>query len=422
MGFEMTDVIISGSFYREGKFEELSVAVEDGIIRKIGKDVHGAKNIRISGGIFPGATDIHVHFRDPGETHKEDFASGSLSAIYGGTTTVFDMPNNVIPVTDYDVFENKLSIVSGRSFCDFGLYSMYTGSNSSLISSKSSGIKSYLGESTNATAVGGEMKGFDEIEKLPVPKVFHAESFRCLKNHHTEGVKNLREHNLSRPLECEIDSLKDVKGFPLTRKIAAHITSEDSARTLGDSALKEVTPHHLLLNDMDQHGSWARVNPPLREREVQEKLLAAYLSGSMDIVSSDHAPHTEEDKEDFEFSKSGLIGVETRIPLMLALVKKGILSMERFYSTCIRNPAAAFGLRKGELKEGYYADFFAANLSDMSGVKERNLHSKTPFTPFNGFQSVFPNTVILRGEVVIENREAILEPMGRHVLDLRRVE
>lgn len=411
----MPDAIFSGNFFRKGRFEELSVAVENGIIVKLGKSMIGSRTVRLEGAIFPAGTDVHVHFRDPGETEKEDFGTGSLSAIYGGTTTVFDMPNNLTPVSDYEVFESKLAAVRGKSYCDFGLYSMFNGNNGPVISKRSSGIKTFLGGSTNALGMDLGAGVFGQIREFDIPKAFHAESARCLSLSRRPDVTGLKEHNLSRPLDCEVGSLEDMKEFQVERKIAAHVTSVRSLETVGTTAIREVTPHHLLLSDSDESGPWGKVNPPLRSDDIREDLFKAFLSGKVDILSSDHAPHTEADKEEFQYAKSGIIGVETRIPLMLALVKKKILSLETFYETCIRNPPKVFGLNKGEIEVGNRADFFAVNLSDMSPLKDQKLHSKVPISPFRGFQTVFPREVVLGGIPVLENGEAILDPMGIHV-------
>ncbi len=412
----MESLVFQGRFYYKGKFQELSVSVENGVIRKIGKDMRSNRTVRLEGGIFPGSTDIHVHFRDPGETDMEDFFTGSMSAVFGGTTTVFDMPNNRVPVTDYEVFEQKLSAVRKRSFCDYGLYSMFTGNNSEIISRKSSGIKTYMGGSTNAEP---GLLNYDSIGQLSihnVPKVFHAESAECLKTNAISEVSGLAEHDMSRPLDCELESLRKLSGFKLGRMVAAHVTSSESLKVVGKTALKEATPHHLLLNLKNAEGPWAKVNPPIRSSPVQEGLLTSFLDGEVDIVSSDHAPHLESEKEEMAYAKSGMIGVETRIPLMLGLVRKKILPLDLFYRTCIENPARAFGLHKGEIAVGNFADFFTVDLSEMETLKESMLHSKVPITPFDGFQAIFPTTVVMRGEMIIERREIISDPSGEHVM------
>lgn len=415
----MTDIIFSGRFYYEGSFRQLMVGVKDGIITEVGQDLRGAPMKELDGGIVPASTDTHVHFRDPGETKKEDFVTGSTSAIYGGTTTVFDMPNNRTPIDDYNKFADKLAAVKGRAYCDYGLYSLFTGKNSKYIHKKSSGIKIYLGGSTNSTAA--EILDEEEvsaIENMKIPVYFHAESEPCLRKSKIDA-SNLREYNLSRPPECEKEAIKSVSEVKLSRKVATHISSYSSINEItGRNFITEVTPHHLLLDDSMDLGSYGKVNPPLRDKETKEALLSAYLSGRIDNVSSDHAPHTEADKEEFAYSKAGIIGVETRVPLLLALVQKKILDFDLFYRTAIASPANTFGIRKGKIEKGYYADFFTFRLSDVSKLNENKLHSKLTISPFNGFPAIFPDNVIMRGIFALEKGEIIMDKTGRFVGDL----
>ena len=168
------DTILVGKFYFQGQFRELEVGIRNGRIEKIGKDLKGGIRKELEGAIFPAGTDTHVHFRDPGETQKEDFSTGTISAAFGGTTTIFDMPNNKTPVLDYVAFDNKLHAVQRKAYVDFGLYSMFTGKNSQIIDKRSSSIKIFLGGSTNSLPVDDfpdkELKGLRELGK---PVVFH---------------------------------------------------------------------------------------------------------------------------------------------------------------------------------------------------------------------------------------------------------
>lgn len=414
------DTIYSGRFYFQGEFKDLEVAVTDGIISHIGKAITGAPVIKLEGAVIPAGTDIHVHFRDPGETDKEDFSTGSLSAIYGGTTTVYDMPNNLVPVSDYSVFQDKLSSVSSRSYCDFGLYSLYNGRNADLISPKSSGIKIFLGGSTNSTAVD-QISDSDLriIDSMNVPVIFHGEDAACLKANFIPEELSLMDHDRARPEQCEVTSAEVIAGLPLKKKIMAHISTPESLARIKGKAMAEVTPHHIFLNNEKDLGSWGKVNPPLRSRETQLKVMESYFSGSFDILSSDHAPHTEHEKEEFFQASAGIIGVETRIPLMLALVANKTISLNLVYRTAIANPAAAMGIRKGMIQLGYFADFMAVRFSETTRVNQDRLHSKTPISPFNGFQAVFPHSVVMRGDLVLENNEFVGERNGKFVGNLK---
>ncbi len=414
------DIILSGKFYFRGDFRQLEIGVNNGKIAKIGKNLKGGIRKELEGAILPAGTDTHVHFRDPGETQKEDFKSGSISAAFGGTTTVFDMPNNKVPILDYAAFDDKLHSVQNRAYVDFGLYSMFTGNNSQIIDQRSSSIKIYLGGSTNTLPVGDipekELNGLRELKK---PVVFHGEDADCLAAHKRDDVRTLGEHELSRPELCETESAKTILGLEIGHSLMGHISTPESLDILQGKVLGEVTPHHLLLNTNSESGSWGKVNPPLRGRNTQEKILQAYLDGKFDLLSSDHAPHTEHDKEEFSHAPSGIIGVETRIPLLLALVQKKVLSMEVFYNTAIRNPAGFMGIKKGLVEVGYYADFFNFRFSDIKKLNQERLHSKTPVSPFNELPVIFPENVTLRGEFLIEGMELVEDRMGKHLIDLK---
>ncbi len=415
---ENEDVTLSGKFYYEGSYQDLNLVITEGKIQGIRKFVKGRK-VELEGAIFPAGTDTHVHFRDPGETQKEDFSSGTMSAAYGGTTTVLDMPNNIIPIDNYQAYERKLETVRGRSFVDFGLYSMFIGTNAGIIHPDSWALKIFMGGSTNTTGMARlDEKAINSISELKKPVVFHAEDQHCLDLSGRETF-TLRDHNFSRPSQCEATALMNLSKLNLGKKIAAHVSDSSNLKFLtGNGTFAEITPHHMMLNDEMDLGSYGKVNPPLREPSVQRASLEAYLSGKYSIVSSDHAPHTPEEKEEFEYAKSGIIGVETRIPILLALISKKILSPDVFYRTAILNPARLFNINKGEIKEGMYADFFNVRFSSMHRLDQSRLHSKNWETPFNGMDVVFPENVMLRGDLIVENREIVYGRTGKYLNDL----
>jgi dihydroorotase len=415
---ENEDVTLSGKFYYEGSYQDLNLVITEGKIQGIRKFVKGRK-VELEGAIFPAGTDTHVHFRDPGETQKEDFPSGTMSAAYGGTTTVLDMPNNIIPIDNYQAYERKLETVRGRSFVDFGLYSMFNGTNAGIIHPDSWALKIFMGGSTNTTGMDRlDEKAINSISELKKPVVFHAEDQHCLDLSGRETF-TLRDHNFSRPSQCEATALMNLSKLNLGKKIAAHVSDSSNLKFLtGNGTFAEITPHHMMLNDEMDLGSYGKVNPPLREPSVQRASLEAYLSGKYSIVSSDHAPHTPEEKEEFEYAKSGIIGVETRIPILLALISKKILSPDVFYRTAILNPARLFNINKGEIKEGMYADFFNVRFSSMHRLDQSRLHSKNWETPFNGMDVVFPENVMLRGDLIVENREIVYGRTGKYLNDL----
>jgi Dihydroorotase and related cyclic amidohydrolases len=215
---ENEDVTLSGKFYYEGSYQDLNLVITEGKIQGIRKFVKGRK-VELEGAIFPAGTDTHVHFRDPGETQKEDFSSGTMSAAYGGTTTVLDMPNNIIPIDNYQAYERKLETVRGRSFVDFGLYSMFNGTNAGIIHPDSWALKIFMGGSTNTTGMDRlDEKAINSISELKKPVVFHAEDQHCLDLSGRETF-TLRDHNFSRPSQCEATALMNLSKLNLGKKL-----------------------------------------------------------------------------------------------------------------------------------------------------------------------------------------------------------
>ena len=218
-------------------------------------------------------------------------------------------------------------------------------------------------------------------------------------------------------MACEDIAVNTANSMKFKKGVITHMT-----HYMNTDYIKEVAPHHLLLNDEMPLKSYGKVNPPLRDSETQKNLLGDYINNRFNIVSSDHAAHSQNEREEFEYSKSGIIGVETRIPLLLALVQKKIINFETLYNTCIYNPDKLFNLKKGEIKIGNYADFMTVDFSKMERLNDYTLHSKNPASPFNGFDVIFPQDVIIRGNTVIDNRELIEDRIGKHVNDLKKLQ
>lgn len=392
-----------GLFYVEGEFKDRYVTVEDGIISGVSAEVSGLNVTTVQGHILPGGVDIHVHFREPGQMHKEDFRSGSTAAAFGGTTTICDMPNNVSPIIDKESFNKKLSTVRNRSFVDFGLYQ----AASSDVVPEAIGQKIFLGKSTGGLLT--DLKACSWSDKV---KVVHAELQSCMDSNKRDDTE-LISHDAARPLECELGAIEEVFRNNLSTVHIAHLTSVRSielASTLGFTT--EVTPHHILLNNSMSLGSLGKVNPPLRKKSVQEELLGNLNSRYLDVISSDHAPHTLQEKERFPDAPSGLPGVETRVPLLLALYKKGLISLEKSVSTLMQRPSEICRVNKGYISEGYDADFISVDLRNSKKITGEGMHSKCEWTPFENFEGIFPDLIYIRGNLVIQEGEIVSKPIG----------
>ncbi|MCL5873970.1 MAG: dihydroorotase [Candidatus Thermoplasmatota archaeon] len=392
-----------GRFYISGEFREKYVVVDRGVIKEVRDELSDMRATNIPGHVLPGGVDMHVHFRDPGETEKEDFKTGSLSAIFGGTTTVCDMPNNKIPITNYSSFKSKLSAIGNRSYVDFGLYQ----AASKEVVPEAIGQKIFLGRST-----GGLLTDVGNCEWQDKVKVVHGEMQECLDNNKREN-DNLVSHDMSRPLECEMEAIEATFNYRLERVHMGHLTSLRSlefAKSLGFTT--EVTPHHLLLNSSAQIGSFGKVNPPLRKKSVQQELLNNLNSKSLDVIASDHAPHTTQEKEVFREAPSGLPGVETRIPLILSSYRKGLISLDKGISALMERPAEICRINKGRIAKGFDADFISLDFKKTTEIRGEELHSRCGWTPFENFEGIFPDLVYLRGELIVQEGEVVSPSSG----------
>jgi dihydroorotase len=395
-----------GRFYIGGEFREKYVTVDDGKIVEVSSEPLDNRINSLPGYILPGGVDIHVHFREPGETYKEDFHTGSMSSIFGGTTTVCDMPNNLIPILDRSTFINKVHSIGNRSYVDFCLYQ----AASVEIVEEAIGQKIFLGKSTGGLLT--DMENAVWSEKL---KVVHAELQTCLDKRNFRD-ESLSDHDRARPLECELEAIESMFGFKLDKVHIAHLTSLRSlelSRKLGFTT--EVTPHHLLLNNSMDLGSFGKVNPPLRKKTIQEELLNNINSEDIDVISSDHAPHSLSDKSDFSTAPSGIPGVETRVPLILSLSQKGFLSLQRAVHYLMERPSEIAGINKGYIAKGFDADFCIFDLKGGSKVEGDSLHSKAGWTPFEDFDAIFPSEVFLRGELIVQDGELVSVERGRFI-------
>jgi dihydroorotase len=399
-----------------------SIGIDEGKITRIAKILKGeqaydARNMLA----LPGIIDSHVHFRDMGQEEKEDWLTGSKAAIYGGVTTVIDMPNTDPPTFDEESFKVKLTVARNRSMIDFALNAGVSDNLRELPVLWRRGALAF-GEIFMAKSTGGFSVDSDtlkaalsDIKKMGATACIHAEDealneqkARELINDHSEDV-----YSLMRPPESEINAVKEAIRLERETGAAMHITHISTAKTVellrGEPITCDVTPHHLLLSirHWDKLKSRGKMNPPLRSRKDVEALWDAVRNGSIDVLASDHAPHTKEEKAaDVKSAPSGVPGVETMAPLMLKEVSDGRLSLQRFIDMTTANPARIFGISgKGRLEEGYDADIALVDMGARKLIRGHELHSKAGWTPYDGFEAIFPKAVLQRGELLLDGKE-----------------
>ena len=418
--------VVEGKCLVSNRFEQCCIGIEDGKIVKIAKVLEGDRVHRISSGvILPGAIDAHVHFREPGMTKKEDFGSGSLAAVHGGVTCVFDMPNTVPPTTTLSAMKEKKSLAGAKSLVDFGLFAgVRPGIDVPGLAKEAIGFKLYMASTTGELLVSSLDQIKPELATIAsAGKVLsvHAEDEKL---RHKEPEEDLDDHLRNRSNECETSAIKKIREAAKDCRLhICHVSAKESVALVeGRRGLtSEVTPHHLLLDKDGKTGPHAKVNPPLRKREDRHALFKALQSGVFDIIASDHAPHTiDEKKEDFEYAPGGMPGVETLLPLMLHMVDEKHLELpELVRRVCVR-PAEIFGIHKGKIAEGYDADLMVVDFSDCMMIKADRLHSKCGWTAFEGMPGIFPKKVFVRGRLMVEHGEQVGEAMGRDVIGTSR--
>jgi dihydroorotase len=399
-----------------------SIGVDGGRIARIAKILKGERRYDAHGLLaLPGMIDSHVHFRDMGQEEKEDWLTGSRSAIYGGVTTVVDMPNTEPPTLDEESFMEKLAVARNRSMVDFAINGGVSGNLRGLSAMWRRGALAFgeifMAGSTGGYCVDGPTlkSALLEIKGMGATASIHAEDEAINSQKAKELINDRGEdvYSRMRPPESEASAVREAIALGRETGAAIHITHVSTALSVelirGEPVTCDVTPHHLLL-DMHHWGklkAYAKMNPPLRPRRDVDALWGAVRDGTIDVLASDHAPHTKDEKAtDVRSAPAGVPGVETMVPLMLKEAVDGRLSLRRLIDMAAANPARIFGIAgKGMIEEGYDADMAFFDIGSRRAIHGHDLHSKAGWTPFEGFEGIFPVAVMQRGEILLEGKE-----------------
>ena len=387
---------------------EACVGVEDGKIHSVKKILNGDNITKISGILLPSALDMHVHFRDPGYPHKEDWASGSQSAAFGGVTAVVDMPNTNPFTSDQKRFADKVKIATSKSVVDFGVginVELGLVDRSWFDTIPSAFWKLYPYDITSEDYFGLAEQVLSKTKK---PLVIHGEHPDFMND---KPLTNLADHTDNR-LKAEPECLSRMP--PSSYLHIAHLSTFEGFKRKPSLATSEVCPHHLLLNLDICHSINCKVDPPLRTKIDNQGLYKAFKEGKIPILASDHAPHTVDEKES-STPPSGMPGVETMVPLMLNEVSEGRLDLERLVDAMSVQPASRLGLDRGKIAEGQPADLIEVDLKDKTKISTDILHSKANWTPFEDWQAIFPSRVYRRGELIVDNGDLVLETGGQNL-------
>jgi dihydroorotase len=412
------------------------VAIKDGVIALVADsvDASAADEVYDARGkhILPGIIDAHVHFRDPGLTAKEDFETGSKAAAYGGVAMVADMPN-VLPVTaTAKDFSEKARIISEKSYVDFGLFALLTDNNldemDALQTAGALGFKIYLGTSVGDIAAPGEGVMFEQMKKIAKFNTrigFHAEN-NALNDYFTAKCREGPRRNepdifiRARPDISEANAISNAICFSEYTGAKIHIyhvsarISVDlirAAKKRGIPISAETCPHYLLLDSRDYQrlGSRMKAFPPIRTAEDQKALWAGIADGVIDMIATDHAPHTVEEKEkNIWEASSGIIGVETSVRLMLNEVNRGRFTLNDYVRLACEAPALIWHIfpQKGSFQIGADGDFSIVDMNKEGRISNDSLHSKNKTGVYDGIETRgMPVAAIVRGQFVMKDGE-----------------
>lgn len=375
--------------------------------------------------VMPGAIDVHVHFREPGASHKETWSSGSKSAAAGGVTTVVDQPNTDPPTVSGEAFDEKVEFAEA-SIVDYGINGgVDPGWDPDTLFDRPLFAlgEVFLADSTGDMGIDRDLfeSAVGRAAEAGMVVTVHAEDAERFETPDTDR-DDADAWSTFRTASAEIAAVETAIEVEQETDASMHIahasTPEaiDAANAAGLTC--EVTPHHLYLsrNDLDELGTHGRMNPPLRSAQRREAVWERLVDGTIDIVATDHAPHTAEEKDASIWdAPSGVPGVETMLPLMCASAERGEITYERIAEVTARRPAEIFDVdSKGRIAPGYDADLVLFDPDDEAAIDPDDLHTSCSWTPFEGMSGIPPLFTLVRGKVVYEGGR-FGSPMGKNV-------
>ena len=402
-------LITNGRIVNEGQSFDGFVVIEGDSIKSIGKGEAPRgdydETVDATGClVLPGIIDDHVHFREPGLTHKADMASESRAAAAGGVTSYLDMPNTVPQTTTLEALQDKRDIARQKSLVNYGFFFGATNGNSDLFASLDRhavpGIKLFMGSSTGNMLVdkyGSLLKVFAEAARLGLPVMAHCEDTDII-NRNMEQMKkaygddpDVMLHPLIRSEEACFESAALAAALARqfgTRLHIAHVSTGRELALATDNVTLEATVTHLFFSSADyaQKGSLIKCNPAIKRPEDREALRRGIADGTISVVGTDHAPHLLADKQGGAAkATSGMPMVQFSLVTMLELADKGVVTTERLVELMCHNPARLFSIsRRGFLRTGYYADIAIVQRGEPWTVGKDIILSKCKWSPMEG--------------------------------------
>jgi dihydroorotase len=383
--------------------------------------------------LLPGVIDTQVHFREPGLTHKEDLETGSLSAVMGGVTAVFEMPNTDPLTVSGEALADKVKRGHHRMHCDFAFFVGATADNTRHLAELErlpgcAGIKVFMGSSTGSLLVADDA-GLSAILKVIRRRAsFHAEDEPRLNERKTMRIEgDPRSHPVWRDEIAALKATQRLVHAAHATGARVHVLHVSTAQEMEflvdhkDVASVETTPHHLTLEApgcYERLGTKAQMNPPVRDAEHRAAIWRGLEQGVVDVLGSDHAPHTAEEKaKAYPASPSGMTGVQTLVPIMLDHVNAGRLSLLRFVDLTSAGPARLFGIAgKGRIAAGYDADLTVVDLKRRQTITDDWVASRAGWTPYNGVTVTgWPVSTLVRGQRVMWEGSLTTPSQGERV-------
>jgi len=378
--------------------------------------------------LLPGMIDVHVHFRQPGFGHKETWGTGTRSAAAGGVTTVVDQPNTEPATIDGDGFDAKTTY-TGQAIVDYGINGGVTPAwnPEELFDRELFALgEIFLADSTGDMGVDSSLfvDALERAAEAGVTVTVHAED-ASLFNRSARERTDADAWSAYRRARAEIEAVRRACALAAERDVSIHIAHTSTPQGIDIAAEQgmscEVTPHHMFLsrNDLDELGTHGRMNPPLRRERCRQGVYDRVVDGTVDMIATDHAPHTAAEKDASIWdAPSGVPGVETALPLLLIEARRGNVSYERVRDLTAANPADRFGLPdRGRVAEGNFADLVLVDPDRVETIRADSLHTNCDWTPFEGWDGIFPEWTMVRGEIVYRRGadEPFAEVRGRNV-------
>ncbi len=383
--------------------------------------------------VLPGLIDAHVHLREPGDPAVETIGTGTKAAVLGGLTAVFDMPNTAPSITDSAQLAWKREHVSQHAWCDMGLYVGASKKNIAELAELEledsvCAVKVFAGSSTGDLLIEDDAT-LEAVMRSGRRRIcYHSEDEYRLQERKplfTEGMPH-RNHMVWRDVECATLGTKRILALARKTGRPAHILHVSTAEELEylaefkDICSAEVLVNHLTQTDeaYDRLGGYAVMNPPIRDQRHLEAAWAAVRNGTVDVIGSDHAPHSRAAKErPWPNTAAGLTGVQTIVPVMLDHVSSGRLSLMRLVDLMCAGPARVYGaVNKGRLSVGYDADFTLVDMAKSREITNDWIASPCGWTPFDGYRCQgWPVGTIIRGQVAMRDDEVLGAPIGKPV-------